>query len=65
MNMVSRELRLYCKRARGQAAQAYELDRWGKDVLFERVAVIPNGKGRPWTHTNLSNSKEEFEGFKR
>jgi site-specific recombinase XerD len=52
--MVSRELRLYCRLARAQAEQAYGANRWGKDVPFERVAVIANGKGGPWGYTNLS-----------
>ena len=53
--MVSRQLRVYLRVARRLAQRAHERDEWGAGVPFGRIAVVPNGNGRPWTYTNLSN----------
>ena len=60
--MVSRQLRLYLRFATREARRAYEAGKWGKGVRFDRIAVIPNGHGRPWTYTNVARRMESFFG---
>ena len=53
--MVSRQLRLFLRFARQESERAYRSGRWQTDAQFDRIAVIPNGHGMPWTYNNLAN----------
>jgi len=53
--MVSRQLRLYLKLARKEAEDAFASGKWKTQAPSDRIAVIPNGHGLPWSYTNLAN----------